>query len=199
MKACAWAMSIILSVCTPVFAAEAPPAQPDGRWTIKADNREAVKRWQQQRNEAASLVKYADKLLGDTPAMLTVRNNGGGPALLAFSKDVNRTADELDKLGPPFTSPFSYCMGVGAQLSLFWQAALGGSPKAELERIMNSYQQSRTDCVEQIQESPELKYTVSGPKEEADTLPEGCLVILDLSGTEPADMGTWTCPAAAFE
>lgn len=198
-KKIAAAFSFIATFSFSAFSAETTPLTlPSDRWSVVSDNQASIDRWARQRHEAAALADYADKLLEDIPSMLTVKQNGGGPALLAFSKDINRTQDELDQLGPPFTSPFSYCPGVGTYLTLFWQTALGmRATREELLQIIGNYQESHDACLEQIAEPPVLKYTVQGPESEATQLPEGCLYIFDVSGTDSKGIGTWTCPVSS--
>lgn len=202
MKPSAWLLSsgvVAISMCFNAVAVERPPMLPSAKWSVTSDNRENIQRWRQQKDDASFLIQYADKLLGDTPAMLSVRNNGGGPALVAFSNDVNNVSGDIAKLGLPITSPFSFCTGVGSSLSLFWQAALDRKPESELRRIMGSYQDSQEACQEQINTAPELTYRVKGPESEATKLPEGCLYIFDVTGNDKSGLGTWTCRASLFK
>ena len=173
---------------------------PSDKWSVESDNRTDIDQWERQKEEAAWLVDYADKLLDDAPAMLGIKNNGGGPALLAFSKDLNKTSDDLDKLGSPRTGPFSSCAGVGAYLSLVWQTAISSRPsQANVQEAARHYFESRKECVEQINTRPELEYTLRGPESEAEKSPKGCLYTWDVTESEGPAMGTWTCPASVFK
>jgi len=160
-------------------------------WKLVSDNSADINAWHKNKTEAKHVLEYADKLMVDSLAIAQIQRNGGGPAVVAHSKEINSTSDELKKIGPN-PGPLSHCGAAGSYLILFWSELLSGRNQAGIARALATYKDNHEACLDQIESPPELEYEILGPNRDDAVLSNGCTTIVPQDGDKTV---TWFCKA----
>lgn len=178
-----------------VGAAMAGPAAAAGSWSVRDDGRVA------EYNAArAAAVSYVNDVRGamaaSQPILRELWTQGQTPAVRAHASRFNALALRGDGIAKPL-SPLASCRAVGAAAQQVWSnyAQTELSPE-RLYSASNAYSEVLRECQSSIDQPPVDSVIVSGPAARASELPADCAVILDVTGTEPPDRGTWSCPAS---
>lgn len=169
-------------------------------YEVVANNSDAVKQYNQKLPIAKQFV--ADVLTENQRSetvLMKYREQGLSPDVPAQGKKFMGLREKGYKLfgDTVFIEPFGRCGAFGASAGDYWQSRLSNSlDQPAFKKMMT---QSLKDCRSQIANPPERTVTIKAPGGFDKPPFKGCLAMLDLTTTNPAQDTQWTCPERAVK